>query len=127
MKKLLTSISILTLFAINANAQVQREVKPRTHASHTKGEKHKMMKDLNLSKEQKGKMKEFKQSMKQKKDAIKNNASLSEEQKKQQMKQLHKEQKQNLQTILTPEQKAKLKKERMEMKKSGGDKDKKNG
>jgi len=70
------------------------------------------MKALNLSMEQKGQLKESHRSMKQKKEEVSNDTSLTAQQKETKMKELHKEQKEKLNSILTPEQKEKLKEER---------------
>ena len=53
---------------------------------------------------------------KEKKEAIKNNSSLTEEQKKEQLKALHQEQKNGMQSVLNDEQKAKMKEIRAKMK-----------
>ncbi len=68
----------------------------------------KMMKDLNLSDAQKAQMKANKESMKQQSDAIKNDASLSQDQKKAKLEALHKSQKDKMSSVLTAEQKAKI-------------------
>lgn len=119
MKKLFVFIISLSFFASHSIAQVKREINPsqntRTNTMQ-KNKKRAMMKELNLTKEQKGQMKEFHRSMNQKKGSIKNDNNLSEAQKKDKMKELHKEQKEKMRTILTPEQREKMKKERKNMK-----------
>ncbi|MEO5782643.1 MAG: hypothetical protein ABIQ07_05190 [Ginsengibacter sp.] len=67
------------------------------------------IKELDLSKQQKKVIKKYKKSDKVKVTAIKNNAALTEQQKKDQLMQLHKEKHNKLETILTPEQKEKMK------------------
>ena len=69
----------------------------------------KKVKDLNLSKQQKKEIKKNKKSDKVKVAAIKNNAALTQQQKKNQLIQLHKEKHDKLESILTPEQKEKMK------------------
>ncbi|MDQ2718442.1 MAG: hypothetical protein M3Z26_01590 [Bacteroidota bacterium] len=117
MKKLLLIALTFSFFALNANAQTTRNVNPsqkvRSHSSHKKS---KMMKDLNLSPSQKSQMKELHQGMKQQKDVIKNDASLTPEQKKAKMKELHETQKGKMNSILTPDQQAKMKADKKEWK-----------
>ena len=115
MKKLFVFVISLSFFASNAIAQVKREVNPsQTSQSNTmqKNKKKEMMKELNLTKEQRGQMKEFHQSMKQKKEDINNDQTLTEAQKKAKMKELHKEQKEKMNAILTPEQREKMKEQK---------------
>lgn len=69
----------------------------------------KMMSTLNLSETQKTKLKEMRMANKEKRDAILSNSSLSETQKREQLKEMHKAQAQHLESLLTNEQKAKLK------------------
>ena len=67
------------------------------------------LKELDLTREQKIKLKEIRQSNQAAKAAIENNTGLSEEEKKKQIRTLQKEQAQKVQAILTEEQKAKFK------------------
>ncbi len=67
------------------------------------------IKELDLTKEQKGKMKEIVQSGKTAKEAIENNTQLSEDDKKKQLRELQKAQAQKVQALLTPEQREKFK------------------
>ena len=67
------------------------------------------LKELELTREQKIKLKEIRQSNQAAKAAIENNTGLSEEEKKKQIRTLQKEQAQKVQAILTEEQKAKFK------------------
>jgi|GEM_PF-913310 len=85
------------------------------HKMH-KHEKREMMKQLNLSEEQKTKLKEMNAGNKEKKQAILNDTKLTEEQKKEQLRAIKKEQATNMQTVLTDEQKAKMKEVRLKMK-----------
>ena len=66
-------------------------------------------KELDLTREQKGKMKEIMQSGKASKEAIENNAQLSDQDKKKQMRELQRSQMEKIQAILTPEQVEKFK------------------
>ena len=67
------------------------------------------MRELDLTREQKGKMKEIMQANKAAKDAIENNTQLSEADRKKQMRELQKSMAQKIQAILTPEQMEKFK------------------
>ena len=66
-------------------------------------------KDLGLTKEQRNEIRDQMQAMKSKMDAIKNNMSLTPEQKKEQMKALKASNKEAFKNILTPEQIEKMK------------------
>lgn len=112
MKKI-TMIAIAAfLFAANTNAQVKRNVDASQKVQKDTTRKHRdgnMMKDLNLTPEQKSKMKELHLANRQEMDAIKNDQSLSEEQKKAKMQELRKIQKEKSKALLTAEQKAEIK------------------
>lgn len=81
------------------------------------------MKELNMTDDQKAKMKEMKEANKAKKEAIINDSKLTEDQKKQQLKDLHKAGAKDMQGVLTDEQKAKMKE--MKAKRKGERKGKK--
>lgn len=119
MKKILAIVLSFSFFALNANAQVTRYVNPsqkvQRDSTHKKRDG-KMMKDLNLSQSQQSQMKEFHQNMKQQRDALKNDASLTPEQKKAKMNELHNVQKEKMNSILTPEQKQKMQADKKERK-----------
>jgi Spy/CpxP family protein refolding chaperone len=114
MKKLLTIAVAFSLFTISANAQVQRNASPsqkmQNDSTHRRGGK--MMKDLNLTDAQKTQMKESRENMKQQRDAINNDASLNADQKKAKMQELGKTQRDKMNSILTPDQKAKMQADR---------------
>lgn len=112
MKKLLVIAIATCFFAVNSNAQVKRNVDPsqKTQSDSThKNRNGKMMKDLNLTPDQKSKMKEIHQSTQQQKDAIKNDAGLTQEQKVQKFKELRSSQQEKMNSILTQDQKVKMK------------------
>jgi Spy/CpxP family protein refolding chaperone len=79
-----------------------------------------MMRELNLSKDQTKEMKEVRQNTKAQREAIKNDATLTDEQKKEKVKALAKESGQKISKILTPEQLAKLKAMQAERRKKAG-------
>lgn len=68
-----------------------------------------LLKDLDLTKEQRSKLKEMRQANQAAKEAIENNAQLSDAEKKNQLRVLQKEQAQKIQSVLTEEQKLKFK------------------
>ena len=110
-------ILALLLSSLSLSAQVERAVVGKTDTTKLtplKGRTVKLgqkdrLEELDLSREQKGKIKEIRQSGKAAKDAIENNAGLSETEKKKQLRILKREQAQKVQGILTEEQKAKFK------------------
>ncbi len=112
MKKLFIGLLAVSFLSFNGNAQVKRDAtqsqKMRSDTSRhfRKGQ---MMNDLNLTADQKSKMKEIQQNNKEQRDAIKNDASLTSEQKMAKMKDLRKSQSEKVNNILTPDQQAKRK------------------
>ncbi len=129
MKKILFAFIALASLSFQAEAQVKREQKANKSEMHAKKNKQKgVVKDLDLTAEQQAKLKASRENAKLKMDAIKNDNTLSEAQKKERMEVLRKEQKANMENILTREQKEKMKKaqkERMDKKEDRDDNDKK--
>lgn len=116
MKKLIT-IFILALFAGQASfAQVTGT--GRHHGHHagkmTRKERHKMVKDLHLTSTQKSQWKASKGEFKSKMLAIKSDATLTEVQKKEKLRELKMERFQKIKSILTPEQMEIFKKDMQE-------------
>ena len=103
MKKLLFLICLSTIVGFT-----QAQSTTAHPAQADKHQKIKMAKELNFSKSQKQQMKAIKQNQKTQMATINNNTSLSENDKKQQLKQLKLEQKKSVTKLLTTEQKAKL-------------------
>lgn len=124
MKKLLIIALSFSFFALNANSQVTRDAKPsqKVQRDSTHKRNGKMMKDLNLSDAQKAQLKESHENMKQQRDAVKNDASLTPEQKKAKMKELHQTQQAKMNSILTPDQQAKMQADKKEWQKNKGKK-----
>lgn len=119
MKKLFLILFASGFFVINSNAQVKRDItqsqKVQSDSSrHFK--KGKMEHDLNLTSDQKAQMKTLRENNKQQREAIQNDASLTQDQKKAKMKDLHKEQSDKMNSILTPDQQAKRKAYKKNMK-----------
>lgn len=109
---------ILSLVTISASAQIERKpVVVKTDSFQTvssggkvdKQSRKERMKELDLTKEQKDKMKEIVQTGKASKEAIENDTQLSDQDKKKQMRELQKAQMLKIQAILTPEQLEKFK------------------
>lgn len=103
-------------------AQIERKPSPSkqedsalSQPSNSMNNRKDLLKDLDLTREQKIKLKEIRQANMAKKEAIENNSQLSEEEKKKQFRELQKEQAKNVQAILTDEQKEKFKAKRQEM------------
>ena len=105
MKKIIAILSVAFMsqlaFAQENTSPEMKKAKTERKMHHKNG-KHKkeMMKALNLNDEQKAKMKDMKEANKQKREAIKNNSSLTEAQKKEQFKALKQEQRNGMQSVL---------------------------
>ena len=117
----------LSLVTLSASAQIERKTVVAAKSDSTQttttdnkvdkqspvrigtGGRKERMKELDLTREQKGKMKEIMQANKAAKDAIENNTQLSEADRKKQMRELQKSMAQKIQAILTPEQMEKFK------------------
>lgn len=109
----------LTFISILSFSQVQRVVTPSKQSNGgvtqpgdnnpEKMNRKKMMRELNLTKEQRSKLKEIRQSNMSKKDAISNDDKLTDEQKEVKLRELKRGQAQSTMTILNDEQKAKMK------------------
>ena len=109
MKKL---VSIILFICLTGSKIFSQEIEPkhqRDSAVSMNVVQVKKVKDPDLSKQQKKEIKKNKKSDKVKVAAIKNNAALTQQQKKNQLIQLHKEKHDKLESILTPEQKEKMK------------------
>src|SRR6476660_7201336 len=102
MKKILFILA-LTVSTASAMAQIERARKVKTTSDTTstgaavtmnddKQSRKEMIKELNLTKEQKGKFKEMQQNIKAKKEAIENDEKLSDTEKKEKLRELRKEQ-----------------------------------
>jgi Spy/CpxP family protein refolding chaperone len=108
---------ILSLFSVSAFAQIERRPVLKTDSAHTstndnevdKQNRKERFKELDLTLEQKRKMKEIMQSNKAAKEAIENNTQLSEQEQKKQLRGLQRSQMTKVQTVLTPEQREKFK------------------
>lgn len=116
--KLFTASLFALFITISASAQIERKsvaIKADSSQTNARGNKvdkesrKERFKDLDLTREQKGKMKEIMQTGKSAKDVIQNNVQLSDQDKKKQLRELQKDQALKVQAILTPEQREKFK------------------
>jgi Spy/CpxP family protein refolding chaperone len=124
MKKLLVLAIGIGMVSLSF-AQVQRKATVKTDTSATTqikpdavAGKKQMMRELDLSKEQKAKLKEIRQSGKAQKEAIEGDDKLSATEKETKLKALRKEQAKNTMAVLNEEQKARM----MQMRKEKKDK-----
>ncbi|MEP7255570.1 MAG: hypothetical protein ABI666_07315 [Ferruginibacter sp.] len=112
-------ILLLLFSSVISLAQIERKSSPAKQTDSVsnkpventmdKSSRKDMLKELNLTKEQKIKLKDIRQANMAKKEAIENNSQLSEPEKKTQLRGLQKEQAQNIQAVLSDEQKEKFK------------------
>ena len=108
---------ILSLVSVSASAQIERKSVVITDSAQRstndnevdKQSRKDRFKELDLTREQKGRMKEIMQANKAAKDAIENDTRLSDPDKKKQLRALQKSQMLKIQAILTPEQREKFK------------------
>lgn len=109
MKKTIILAAALSVFSITATfAQTEAPAKPeKKERTERKGERPNPMADLNLTEEQGQKMKALNEEGRAKMEAVRNNASLNDDQKKAKMMELRKAQNEKRMAILTPEQKKK--------------------
>lgn len=117
MKKIFVLLTI-SMISLTGIAQTTETALSKPAASNTNaGSKHhkdkhankELMKSLNLSEDQKAKFKEMKDANKSKREAIKNNSALSDDEKKAQMKEMKTAQKQQMHGMLSADQRAKMK------------------
>ena len=115
--KTLLLVSLLTTGSFAAMAQVERTPVPapgqaESVRQNTKDDKPKfreLLKQLNLTRKQQAQLKQLRADQQSQKTAIENNEQLTGEEKKKQLRELQKKHMSNIQSILTDEQKEKLK------------------
>lgn len=115
MKKFILAFSIV--LGLTGLAQAQTNDSANTSKSQTESMKsnngmRQMLEKANLTPDQKKKVMDFKKASKEKEDAINNNKSLSDTERQSQMKELRKQTKKNILSILTPEQKKQMMEEK---------------
>lgn len=123
MKKTFLAIAF-TMIGLLSMSQVQRVVTPRKQTDSASNfrpgnnsnamDKRKMMRELNITKEQRAKLKEYRQSRITAKEAISSDDKLTTDEKAMKLRMLQREQVKNMQQILSDEQLMKLKKLRQE-------------
>jgi Spy/CpxP family protein refolding chaperone len=128
MKKIifLLACSLFIVFAANAQqdstAKKTKKEKVQNHFQHMdstqkqnlkdKGITKENLKELGLTKDQQKQVDDIFANNKKEKDKVRNDASLTEDQKKEKLKQLDKDAKSKINNILTPEQREKIKKKK---------------
>lgn len=129
MKKLLTLLTCFLMITSFSYAQKDssRYAKEKTRVRNMdstrkqnyrdKGVTKNNMKDLNLSKDQEKQMDDIHTRSRQEKEKINNDNSLTPEQKQQKLQAIDKEEKSKMHTVLTPEQRQKMKAKRASQKK----------
>ena len=110
MKKILTATLAFALFAGAAQAQVKSD----SARHHQKGGHEMMGKQLNLTADQKAQMKSIHEAERKDMEALKSNTSLSKEQQRAQRMELHKKYSDQMQALLTPDQKVQMEKMKTE-------------
>lgn len=104
MKKLFGIAVVMLGFAVASHAQQA----PAPVQQPQQESRKQVMKDLNLTKDQKKEMKTANMEFKNKMQAVKNDTSLTKEQKKAQLQTINKERMDKMNTILTPDQQQKM-------------------
>jgi Spy/CpxP family protein refolding chaperone len=115
---------LMSFLSLGCFAQVQRNIAPKKDSAEItipgktldgksgqskKENKREMIRSLNLSKEQQQKLREMRQASKARKQDIENNDLLTEQQKKEQLRELYQDAAGNFRNILSEEQRAILK------------------
>lgn len=131
MKKLIVLAAAVMFSTAAIQAQTATPQKPDTSGGQVSKEKKKeILKDktsnLNLSEEQKAKVQQYKKNAEEKMQAVRNDNSLTDDQKKEKLKSIQKEFGKNTDGVLTPEQREKARqfKENHKANKKGKDTDK---
>ncbi len=111
---LAASLLLITVQAVSAQTETQPAELGKTRTEnrqHMAGrhERKAMMKQLNLSEEQKTRLREMNAGNKEKRQAILQNSQLTEEQRRAQLKELRQSEKAHLREVLTDDQKARMK------------------
>src|SRR5215213_1948171 len=117
MKRIITSALVIMLTIGATQAQTTSTDK---HEGHKK-EHNKSFDDLNLSADQKARLQSIREDFKKQSTDLKNNTSLSAEQKQARRKELHEQFRSQSQAVLTPAQKDEMAKKRAEWKERSKD------
>ena len=117
MKRIFSSALVILLTIGAAQAQTTSTDKHKGH----KKEHNKSFNDLNLSADQKARLQSIREDFKKQSADLKNNTSLSAEQKQARRKELHKQFRSQSEAVLTPAQKSEMAKKRAEWKEKSKD------
>lgn len=117
MKRIITGALALVLFAGAAQAQTKKD----TAGFHHRQGREMMAQQLNLTADQQAKLKSIHDAQRKEMEALKTK-SLTAEQSKEQRMALHKKYQEQMQSVLTPDQKDQMKKFKAERKEKGGKK-----
>src|SRR5215218_3071593 len=112
MKRIISSALVIMLTIGAAQAQTTTD---KTHEGHKK-EHNKSFNDLNLSADQKARLQSIREDFKKQSADLKNNSSLSAEQKQTRRKELNQQFRSQMETVLTPAQKEQMAKNKAEWK-----------
>jgi Spy/CpxP family protein refolding chaperone len=115
MKKIITIALVLALSFGAAQAQST----DKGPGKHHRGGHEMVMKDLNLTPDQKARLKTIHQEQRKEMEALKSNTSLTDAQKKEQRKALHDKYRSQFESVLTPAQKAEMEKKKADWKAEG--------
>ena len=107
--KLLQFLLAFMFIGVVAKAQ------PPADSTRGRGPRVDMYKDLNLTKDQQEKVKAIQDKQRTESEAVRNNSSLSREQQREQMMEIRKKYSEQIEALLTAEQKEKLKAKQKEM------------
>lgn len=124
--KQIMAIALLITISYSSFSQIQRQPQKQTDSTasaiftdeENQPGKYHALKDLNLSEKQKLQLKELRNAFKNKKASIDNDISLTDEVRSEKLKEIKKEQAKAIKSILTKEQKIKLRRMMMEKKRS---------
>ena len=131
MKKTLFLSLLVAGLGFGASAQIDRMVKPGDSTRNKmrpmqdgrmRQQNEQMLKDLNLTDAQKEQFKKNNEEMRPKMEALRGNTTLSQDEKRTQMKALREEQKAKMDALLTPDQKVKFEEARKKMMEERGQK-----
>ncbi len=116
MKKIMMFVCAAILSVAVVHAQDSTSMKKHNHSRFDNRQKRNDFSNLNLTQDQKDQFQKIRQESRVEREKIRNDSSLSQEQKEAKMKDLQKQDKEKFSRILTDEQKAKLKEEKAQKK-----------
>lgn len=124
MKRTIILAAAISVFSVTATFAQTEPAKPvKKERTERKGERPNPMADLNLTEKQENDMKVLSEESRSKFEAIRNDATLSDDQRKEKMMELRKAQNEKRLALLTPEQKKKWEEKMKERREKGGKKD----